>query len=446
MEETKYIPKNNLHNRGYIDMYVTNGIEIKNQNYIIVEYKVIGESLYAILTQDFVTYYKQLLTGISEQETFDDTDIQTRLSRLENLPQYRYDDSYLRGKVDDIESHSAEYESTTNTRLELLESNAVRPGKSAYDLWLDQGNTGTEEDFFESLRGIAGTRGVTFTPHISEDYVLSWTNDGGLDNPRSIVLSNSGSGTPVDPEDPDSPIIPDTSIEEYTEWIYTTASLGDTIRADVTVAKSTLNVTQEQWEKIKPRLTMIYDSDGSLGYVKTFDKNSSTLVVSVVGAQPTVKNGIRLGTVEHKTDLPTTFTALDTLGWTYANIGDFVYVLEDSTHDNVLAEYYISDIDNDNATVTWAFSHAINVGEYQLQTEASMSGKLLTGGAEAGTFGTPVPVETFQTATVASMAGKILTGGATPGTFGEPFDPSTMKIEVDELTEADVISIWNSVE
>ena len=178
MEEVKYIPKNNLYNRGYIDMYVTNGIEIKDKNYFIVEYKVIGDSLYAILTQDFVTYYKQLLTGISDQATFDDTDLRKRISRLENLPQYRYDDSYLRGKVGGIEEHSTEYESTTNTRLELLESKMVRVGRSAYDLWLSLGNKGTEQDFINSLKGEKGDKGDGGTGQSAYDVWLGLGNTG----------------------------------------------------------------------------------------------------------------------------------------------------------------------------------------------------------------------------------------------------------------------------
>ena len=177
MEEIKYIPNNNLHNRGYIGMHVTNGIEIKDKNYIIVEYKIIGESLYAILTRDFVTYYKQLLTGISDQETFDDTELRNRISRLENLPQYRYDDSYLRGEVGEIKDHSTEYESTTNTRLELIESKLVRVGRSAYDLWLSLGNTGTEQDFINSLKGEKGDKGDAGAPS-AYDIWLSLGNRG----------------------------------------------------------------------------------------------------------------------------------------------------------------------------------------------------------------------------------------------------------------------------
>lgn len=35
---------------------------------------------------------------------------------------------------------------------------------------------------------IPGSDGVTFTPHISDDCILSWTNDGGLENPEPVDL------------------------------------------------------------------------------------------------------------------------------------------------------------------------------------------------------------------------------------------------------------------
>ena len=35
---------------------------------------------------------------------------------------------------------------------------------------------------------VAGGSGATFIPHVSDDYVLSWTNDGGLENPEPVDL------------------------------------------------------------------------------------------------------------------------------------------------------------------------------------------------------------------------------------------------------------------
>jgi hypothetical protein len=36
---------------------------------------------------------------------------------------------------------------------------------------------------------VSAVDGVTFTPHISDDLILSWTNNGGLENPESVDIS-----------------------------------------------------------------------------------------------------------------------------------------------------------------------------------------------------------------------------------------------------------------
>lgn len=47
--------------------------------------------------------------------------------------------------------------------------------------------------------GDAGSDGATFTPHVSEDGVLSWTNNGGLENPNPVNIKgpkgDDGQGT-----------------------------------------------------------------------------------------------------------------------------------------------------------------------------------------------------------------------------------------------------------
>lgn len=53
---------------------------------------------------------------------------------------------------------------------------------------------------------VSGADGVTFIPHVSEDYILSWTNDGGLENPEPVDLYphdewielNNGPETPTE--------------------------------------------------------------------------------------------------------------------------------------------------------------------------------------------------------------------------------------------------------
>ena len=39
--------------------------------------------------------------------------------------------------------------------------------------------------------------GATFTPHVSDDGVLSWTNDKGLENPKSVSIKGKDGKAPV---------------------------------------------------------------------------------------------------------------------------------------------------------------------------------------------------------------------------------------------------------
>lgn len=58
-------------------------------------------------------------------------------------------------------------------------------GKSAYDIAVENGFEGTEAEWLASLHG---KDGATFTPSVSEDGVISWTNDKGLPNPAPVNL------------------------------------------------------------------------------------------------------------------------------------------------------------------------------------------------------------------------------------------------------------------
>lgn len=59
---------------------------------------------------------------------------------------------------------------------------AVQNGKSAYDIWLEQGNTGTEQDFLDSLKGDQGIQGPKGdqgeTPEITVGSNGNWFVDG----------------------------------------------------------------------------------------------------------------------------------------------------------------------------------------------------------------------------------------------------------------------------
>lgn len=88
-------------------------------------------------------------------------------------------------------------------------------GKSAYEIAVENGFEGTEEEWLASLQGPPGQPGDTgkqgekgdpgavFTPTVSEDGELSWTNDGGLDNPEPVNITGpqGAKGEPFTYED-----------------------------------------------------------------------------------------------------------------------------------------------------------------------------------------------------------------------------------------------------
>lgn len=57
----------------------------------------------------------------------------------------------------------------------------------------EKGDTG--EQGLQGETGTAGANGTTFIPAVSEDGLISWTNDGGLENPDSVNIKGSKGDT-----------------------------------------------------------------------------------------------------------------------------------------------------------------------------------------------------------------------------------------------------------
>lgn len=55
---------------------------------------------------------------------------------------------------------------------------------------------------------VGSAEGVTFVPHISEDKILTWTNDGGLENPKPVDLNPFDEWT----------TLPDEGVETEYKW------------------------------------------------------------------------------------------------------------------------------------------------------------------------------------------------------------------------------------
>ena len=61
------------------------------------------------------------------------------------------------------------------------------PGKSAYDIWIEQGNTGTEQDFLDSLKGTPGTPGTA-----GKSAYQAWLDAGNTGNEQDFLDSLIG--------------------------------------------------------------------------------------------------------------------------------------------------------------------------------------------------------------------------------------------------------------
>lgn len=184
MNKIDYNPNSLSHNHDNIRFWVTQGIVIDDVKYAIEELFIRANKLYAVITEDKKTFYEYPLATNVQQATFDSTQIENRLSRLENVPPYRYDDTGIIQRLTALENTDA-IELTgikqrlinlenkpDNDKQQLTYSNGVLSiengnsvtvpmsiGKSAYQSWLDLGNAGTEQDFINSLKGAKGDKG-----------------------------------------------------------------------------------------------------------------------------------------------------------------------------------------------------------------------------------------------------------------------------------------------
>lgn len=214
MNKIDYNPNSLSHNHDNIRFWVTQGIVIDDVKYAIEELFIRANKLYAVITEDKKTFYEYPLATNVQQATFDSTQIENRLSRLENAPQYRYDDTGVIQRLTALENTDATELTGIKQRLINLEnkpdndkqkltySNGVLSiengnsvtvpmsiGKSAYQSWLDLGNTGTEQDFIKSLKGAKGDKGevtdigtnalVNFTCDITSTLVPTTTQYAG---------------------------------------------------------------------------------------------------------------------------------------------------------------------------------------------------------------------------------------------------------------------------
>lgn len=81
------------------------------------------------------------------------------------------------------------------SQVEEVQTLAVEQADSTQAISVEQTEEVQEIPVSPDVRFLRGENGATFTPHVDEDGNLSWTNDGGLENPEAVnVRGPQGDG------------------------------------------------------------------------------------------------------------------------------------------------------------------------------------------------------------------------------------------------------------
>jgi hypothetical protein len=145
-------------------------------------------------------------------------------------------------------------------------------------------------------------------------------------------------------------------------------------------------------------VTPVTDGQGTEGVIVDTSNDGLTLMIQTTSISPIgTDEPTLLGNVPTFADLPATQTDCMAVFGRNADVDDYAKVIADETHGGATTEYYINLIDAEGY-INWANPIIINTSDYQQQSGAADAGKLLVGGASAGTYGTSVDPGTFALA------------------------------------------------
>lgn len=151
---------------------------------------------------------------------------------------------------------------------------------------------------------------------------------------------------------------------------------------------------------------LLSDVNGTFA-VYTSNADAETLVFTtrtithIAQNEPTL-----LGNVATRATLPSTVTAATARFGRSVEVDDYCRVLADEGHSGATTEIYITNIVGD--AITWGNEIILNTSDYQAQTTAGDSGKVLVGGSTPGTYG---PSKSFD-ATPTTGSTNLVTSGA----------------------------------
>jgi hypothetical protein len=176
---------------------------------------------------------------------------------------------------------------------------------------------------------------------------------------------------------------------EGTTIIKVTQELPRVIGATTQVPKESLPAEAI----VQPKRLEIFDDNGTRAtYLAEGEVGMYTFSTISTSSLPQLEPHL-LGTVPTKADLPVNvedFLAPRGLA-PDVHVYDYIHVQRDETLGNQMVRYYVAAIDEDGV-ITWDYPLVVNTGEYQSKSTAAMGGKILTGSAAGGDFGTALTV------------------------------------------------------
>jgi hypothetical protein len=176
---------------------------------------------------------------------------------------------------------------------------------------------------------------------------------------------------------------------EGTTIIHTTVELPRVIGGLAQIPKEALPAEAI----LQPKRLELFDDNGTrAAYLSEGSPGTYTFSTISTSSLPALEPHL-LGTVPTKADLPVNideFISARGLA-TDAAVYDYIHVQRDETMGNQMVRYYIAAID-EAGVITWDYPLVVNTGEYQSKSTAAMGGKILTGSAAGGDFGTALTV------------------------------------------------------
>lgn len=122
MKRINYVPNGLSHHNENIQYWVTQGIVIDGERYSIEELFVRSGELYGVISKDKKEYYEYKLSGSGGSVSYDDSDVKSRLTKLESMEIPKYNDSGILKRLDDIESKDKLAITNITERLSNIEN------------------------------------------------------------------------------------------------------------------------------------------------------------------------------------------------------------------------------------------------------------------------------------------------------------------------------------